>query len=269
VRAGHDRAAPGVTWAHLGLAWLVRRGLVVAGAVLLWQVIASGADNPFFPPPSRIASAAAQLWLSPLLVTNVLPSLARLLGGWVIAGMAGTVLGIGLGRSRMVADYLEFVLAFLRTLPPPLLVPVFMVLCGIGPTMEVTTITFGAVWPVLLNTMDGAKSVDPVTTDTARVFRVSRTRWVLGVVLPTALPKVFAGLRTSLSIALILMVISELAGSTSGIGFQLAITQGQLDLPAMWSWIILVGLLGSVLNQGLVLAERRVLAWHHERVGAR
>jgi ABC-type nitrate/sulfonate/bicarbonate transport system permease component len=114
---------------------------------------------------------------------------------------------------------------------------------------------------VLLNSVDGARSVDPVMADTARVFRLSRARWLFGVVLPAAGPKIFAGLRVSLSIALILMVISEVVGATSGIGYQLSTAQGASDLPGMWSWIALISLLGYLLNRGLLAVEYRALAW--------
>jgi ABC-type nitrate/sulfonate/bicarbonate transport system permease component len=216
----------------------------------------------YFPPPLQIAKAAEQLEASRLLAHDVLPSLAKVLGGWALAATIGVIAGLGLGRCRPAVDCLELALAFLRTMPPPLLVPVFMVACGIGTTMELTTIVFGAVWPVLINTMDGARSIEPVLTATAQVFRIARWRWLFGVVLPAASPKVFAGLRVSLSIALILMVISELVGSTSGIGYQLGLAQGSSDLPTMWVWIVVIGLLGYLLNQALLMVEHRMLLWH-------
>lgn len=245
----------------------LQRWLVFLGVLVIWQIVATRVADTFFPPPLQIASAAGRLWFSPLLYTDVLPSLIRLLGAWAVASLLGVAIGIGLGRSKVVADYFEFVFTFLRTLPPPLLVPVFMVVFGISTEMEVATIVFGVIWPVLLNTMDGARSVDVVKADTARVFRLSRRRWVLGVVLPAASPKIFAGLRVALAISLILMVISELVGSTSGIGYQLVTAQGQVDLPAMWAWIALISVLGYVLNRLLLLVEHRVLAWHRAAMG--
>ena len=236
------------------------RIVVFVGALALWQLIVTVAANPYFPPPLRIAEAAVRLWPSAL-TEDILPSLARVSGGWAAAAVLGIALGVVLGRSPIVADYFEYVFTFLRTVPPPLLVPVFMLVFGISTQMEVATIVFGTVWPVLLNTVDGARSVDPVLADTARVFRVGRVRWLLGVVFPAAGPKIFAGLRVSLSIALILMVISEIVGATSGIGYQLGTTQGASDLPGMWAWIALISLLGYLLNKGLLAVEHKALAW--------
>jgi ABC-type nitrate/sulfonate/bicarbonate transport system permease component len=236
------------------------RIVVLLGVLMLWQLTAMIAVNPYFPPPARIAEAVGQLWPSAHLADDILPSLVRVLVGWAAASALGITVGVALGRSRAVADYVEFVFTFLRTVPPPLLVPVFMLVFGISTQMEVATIMFGTVWPVLLNAVDGARSVDPVLADTAQVFRIRHLRWVAGVVLPAAGPKIFAGLRVSLSIALILMVISEMVGATSGIGYQLGTAQGAADLPGMWAWIVLTGLLGYLLNRGLLAVEHKALA---------
>jgi ABC-type nitrate/sulfonate/bicarbonate transport system permease component len=241
---------------------IVSRLLVPLGSLITWQLLATAAADVYFLPPLQIAAAAGQLDATRLLVHDILPSLMRVLSSWTLAAAVGAVAGVALGRCQAAADCFELALGFLRTVPPPLLVPVFMVACGLGTTMELTTIVFGAVWPVLINTMDGARCVEPILADTARVFRISRWRWITGVVLPAAGPKVFAGLRVSLSIALILMVISELVGSTSGIGYQLSLAQGSSDLPAMWVWIVVIGLLGYLLNRVLLVAEDRMLLWH-------
>src|SRR2546430_2282110 len=211
-------------------AWLLYRWLVFGCAVAVWEVAARAIGSSYFPPPSAIVPVARGLWFSGpssrLFLTNswfvdILPSLSRVLGGWLIAGVIGVVLGTAIGRSKIALDYVGPLFAFFRAIPPPTLIPVFLGLFGIDTSMKLATIVFGAVWPVLLNTVDGVRSVDPVQTDTARSFRTSRARWIGFVVLPAALPKIFAGLRLSLSLAVLLMVVSELVGRTSGIGYQL------------------------------------------------
>ena len=241
-----------------------RRWLVFLVFVGGWELVTRRVGNAYFPPPSKIASAALDTWFTPGALTgDILPSLGRLLAGWAIAVVLGVVLGVALGRSPVVTDYLSPVLFFARSVPATLLVPVFLVAFGIGPRMEIVTVAFGAVWPVLLNTIDGARSVDDVKTETVRAFRIPRGQWVFGVVLPAALPKVFAGMRLALSLAIILMVVSELmGGSSSGIGYQLINAQGNFQLPQMWAWIVLVSLLGYVANLLLTAAERRALSWH-------
>nr|WP_232328309.1 ABC transporter permease subunit [Kibdelosporangium sp. MJ126-NF4] len=235
----------------------------VAAVLVGWQAIASAAGNVYFPPPVQIAERAGDLWFSPSLLTgDILPSLGMLMGGWLIASVLGIVLGIALGRAGKAMDYVGALLAFARSVPPPLLVPVFMVMFSLGPQTELVTIVTGAVWPVLLNAVDGARSVDATKIDTARAFRISKASWLFGIVLPAAAPKIFAGLRLSLSIALILMVLSELVGTSNGIGYQLNNAQGYSDLAGMWAWIVLIGVLGYLLNRLLLMVQRRSLAWH-------
>lgn len=240
-----------------------RRWLVFLVCVLAWQAATVVADDPYFPSPVRILGVAGQAWFGDGAFTaDVLPSLGRLLLGWAIAVAVGVSAGLALGRSPVVTDYFSSILFFFRSVPATLLVPIFLVLFGIGAGMEVVTVLWGAIWPVLLNTIDGARSVDDVKVETSRAFGIRGRRWVLGVVLPAAAPKVFAGMRLALSIAIILMVFSELVGSTSGIGFRLTNAQGSFLLPEVWAWIVLVSVLGYALNFLLSQAERRALAWH-------
>jgi ABC-type nitrate/sulfonate/bicarbonate transport system permease component len=248
----------------------VQRWAAFALLVVVWELAARTAGSTFFPPPSQIAVALWETWfggpwtrlfLSDLAVANLLPSLARVLGGWAVAVLVGVVVGVALGRSAVALDYVGPLLAFARAIPPPALVPVFLVLFELGTPMQLATIVFGVLWPILLNSIDGARSVHPVQADTARSFRIPRAQWILGVVLPAALPKIFAGMRVSLSLALILMVISELVGATNGIGFQLALAQRSFDFVTMWAAVVLLGALGYLLNTVLLAGERRVLRW--------
>jgi ABC-type nitrate/sulfonate/bicarbonate transport system permease component len=253
---------------------LLLRSAVLLPALALWETATRLAGSPFFPPPSAIVAAGARIWLtgpathaflSDPVFTDVLPSLTRVLGGWLLAAALGTALGIALGRSRTGMDYVGPLFAFARAVPPPTLIPVFLVLFGIGQSMQLATITFGALWPVLLNAADGARSLDPLQEETARSLRTPPLHRIALVVLPAALPKVFAGLRLSLAIAVILMVVSELVGAANGIGYQLLFAQRQFDFPVMWAWIMLLGLLGYGLNTLLLVCERRVLRWQPAR----
>jgi ABC-type nitrate/sulfonate/bicarbonate transport system permease component len=118
------------------------------------------------------------------------------------------------------------------------------------------------VWPVLLNAIDGVRGIDPTLRETARVYRIPPLQTLLSVVLPAASPRIFAGMRTALSLALILMVISEMEASTNGIGFFILQSQRSFAIPDMWSGMLLLGLIGFAFNAGFVEVERRVLRWH-------
>jgi ABC-type nitrate/sulfonate/bicarbonate transport system permease component len=238
--------------------------------IALWEAAARFATDPFFPPPSRIAEAANELWfsgtagtlfLSDVVFDDVVPSVQRLLTGWAIAGVVGVALGLALGRSDRAMQYCGPLLTFMRSIPPPALVPVFLLMFTVGTQMQLATIIFGIVWPILLNTVDGARSVDRTKAETSAVFRVPRAQWIFGVVLPAASPKIFAGLRVSLSLSLVLMVISELVGTDNGIGAQMLLAQREFEFPDMWAQIVLLGVLGYVFNTVLLAVEHRALAW--------
>ena len=245
--------------------------VVFACFVGAWQLATTLAEAPYFPTPVTIGKSmvdlwlsgpASQLWLSEAVFHDVVPSLLRLLGGWAAAGVVGVVIGLMLGRSDKLQDYFSPTISFLRSIPPPALLPVFLVLFPLGTPMQLATIIFGVVWPVLLNTIDGAHTLDETVVETTRSMRLSKPRFLATVVLPAALPKIFAGLRVSLSLALILMVISELVGSTNGIGYQMILAQRNFSLPEMWAGIVLLGILGYVLNVLLLAVQNRVIGWH-------
>jgi ABC-type nitrate/sulfonate/bicarbonate transport system permease component len=205
------------------------------------------------------------LFLTPDATGNILPSLGRVLAGLAIATAIAGPLGIALGRSPLVTSYLSPLLQFGRALPVVTMAPVFIVLFKIGTDMEVATIAFGTVWPILLNTIDGAATVDPVQLDTGRVFRLSAWQQLAWVIVPAALPKAFAGFRLSLSLSLILMVFAELVGSSNGIGYEMSNASNAFDMTFLWSTIVLLGILGYLLNALLGGAERLVLAWYTDR----
>jgi len=121
----------------------------------------------------------------------------------------------------------------------------------------------GSVWPVLLNTVDGIRGVDPESIDMARSFGLSRWQRVGRVMLPAASPQIMVGLRTALSIAIILMVISEMQASSNGLGYKVLEAQRSFDVAGMFAGIIVIGVVGVLLNVLFVAGERRLMAWHH------
>jgi len=236
---------------------------VVPLAVLVaWAAWSANADNFFFPPLTDILRTFRETWLFSRFPTDALPSLERMALGYALALVLGVGSGLLLGSSRTVRELVQPLLEFVRAIPPPLLIPLAILVVGIGPAMKVVVIAAGCVWPILLNTIDGVRGLDPTLTETARVYGVRGRDRLLRVVVPAAGPRIFAGMRTALSLALILMVISEMEASTNGIGFFVLQSQRSFDIPEMWSGILLLGLLGYLINAGFVLVERAVLRWH-------
>ena len=257
-----------MSWKRLSWVW---RWVVLVAGIAGWQLWTSAADSSFFPEPSAIVARMYHLWFSGpaahLFLTadatgNILPSLGRVFAGLAIASAIAVPLGIALGRSPAVTAYLNPLLQFARALPVVTMAPVFIVLFKLGTQMEVATIAFGTVWPILLNTIDGAASVDPVQLETARAFRMTRWQRLRWLIFPATLPKAFAGFRLSLSLSLILMVFAELVGSTNGIGYEMSNATNSFDMTLLWSTIVLLGILGYLLNELLSGTERLVLSWH-------
>ncbi|WP_248960556.1 ABC transporter permease [Sphaerisporangium perillae] len=269
---GPSTARSSGTWRRAFAAVLTRVWLIPV-VIVAWEAGTRQAESVYFPPPSQIVVRMHELWLSGpashLFLTeeatdNFLPSLGRLFGGWAIACVLGIVLGIALGRSRTLFDYVNPIAEFARAVPPPALIPLFIIIFRIGTPMQLATIVYTVVWPILINTIDGARYLDRLYADTAQVFGVSRSQRFFRIILPAAAPKIFAGMRVSLSMAVILMVVSELVGSTNGIGFLIQYKQQSFDLSGMWGGVVLLGLLGYVLNATFLFVERRVLSWHRQ-----
>ncbi|MEV4708400.1 ABC transporter permease subunit [Actinoplanes sp. NPDC049316] len=239
--------------------------LLTLPAVLfaLWYAASLGSENFYAPPLRTILSAFADTWTPDRLRADVLPSIARLAAGYALAALLGVAAGVAIGANRRLRAAAEPLLEFFRAVPPPVLVPVIMLFAGIGDGMKIIVIVSGCVWPVLLNTVEGVRAVDGVLSDTARAYGVTGPARLRHLLLPAASPQIVAGLRQALSIAIILMVISEMFAASNGLGFTIVQFQRSFAIPEMWSGIILLGLLGFALSELFRLAERRLLAWYH------
>ena len=244
---------------------LLATGLEVTVPLLVlvaWGLASAGSETYYFPPLTDILSTFADTWLFERVGSDVVPSLLRMGAGFgiavVVAIAAGLLLGVSPRSRRAAAPIVEF----LRAIPPPALLPFAILVIGVGDSMKVFIIAFVCLWPILLNTIDGVTGVDPTLRETTRVYGIGGRDRLWRVMLPAASPQIFAGLRTSLSLALILMVISEMVASTNGIGYFVLQSQRTFAIPEMWSGILLLGILGYTLNGVFVLIERRVLRWH-------
>ena len=228
-----------------------------------WQAWTVHASSPYFPRLSTILVEFRNLWLFSEFGTHVVPSLERIGLGFLIAVVAGIAIGIPLGLSRWARLWAMPHIEYWRAIPPPALLPISIILLhSIGNKQKVTFIAFFCLFPILLNTIDGVRAIDPTLLETARSFNVPKRERIRRLVLPAAAPQIAAGMRTSLSLAVIIMVVTEYFSSTSGVGYVLLISKNTFEFSPMWAAILLIGLLGYVLNVVFLLAERRLLAWH-------
>jgi ABC-type nitrate/sulfonate/bicarbonate transport system permease component len=230
--------------------------------VALWWWTSETSTSFYLPPLRQILTAFTDVWTGDRIATDVLPSLGRLAAGYALAAVVAISAGVVIGQSPLVRGIAEPGLEFFRAIPPPVLIPILMLFAGIGDRMKIIVIAVGALWPILLNTVEGVRAVDPVLIDTARSYRVGGLRRLRHLTLPAASPQIFAGLRQALSIAIILMVISEMFAASEGLGFAIIQFQRTFAIPEMWSGTILLGLLGFCLAVLFRLVERRVLFWY-------
>jgi ABC-type nitrate/sulfonate/bicarbonate transport system permease component len=231
--------------------------------VAVWFFASTGSESFYAPPLRQILTAFADTWTPERLRADVLPSVLRLLAGYALAALLGIAIGVAIGANPRLRATVEPVLEFFRAIPPPVLVPVIMLFAGIGNSMKIIVIAAGCLWPILLNTVEGIRAVDSVLSDTARAYGIRGSARLRHLLLRGASPQIAAGLRQALSIAIILMVISEMFAASNGLGFAIVQFQRGFAIPEMWSGIILLGLLGFLLSVVFQLVERRALAWYH------
>ncbi len=213
--------------------------------VVAWWYVSSSNTDPFWPPLSDIVDAFEPTWLEGRLGREGVPSVLRMLAGFGIALVVGVAGGLLIGSFSILRDYAEPLLEFFRAVPPPVLIPVVMLFAGIGDTMKVLVIAFGCLWPILLNTVEGVRGIDEVLRDTARTYRLNRMR-AAGTV---------AG--------------GDPHGDQRDVRceqwhrFTIVQFQRNFEIAAMWSGILLLGLIGVSLALVFDLIERRSLRWYH------
>jgi ABC-type nitrate/sulfonate/bicarbonate transport system permease component len=231
----------------------------VLGLFTLWS---ANSDSFYVASTSEIGDAFSGAWLFDRFSSDFVPTLVRFGAGYGIAAVLGIGLGLLLGLFRVAHAFADPLIQFMRAVPPPALVPVAVLLLGMDDVMNISIIAFVSLFPILLNTIDGVRRVDPVLLDTARVYRIEGLERFVRVIVPGALPQIFVGLRVSLPVAVIMVVITEFLGSSHGVGTVLQDARGSFDIPLMWATIVLLGLVGFLLGLLFSLVEERVLGWH-------
>ena len=232
-------------------------------ALTLWEIVARIEHTVYIPPVSQIFATFFHEWFSPTFHQQAIPSLYRMANGYIFATIVGITIGTLVGAYRPVYKLLDPVLQFLRATPPTAVIPVGILLIGIGDQMKIVVIAFGAMWPIILNAADGARLVPFERLETAKVFGLTKFETLVRVIVPSATPMIAAGMRTALTISLILIVVSEMIGSTDGLGYYILQAQRTFAIPEMYGGIVLLAVLGYSLNMIFLQIEERVLGWHY------
>ncbi|EQD85052.1 NitT/TauT family transport system permease protein [Saccharopolyspora erythraea NRRL 2338] len=264
VRRVPGKVAPG-TSTRAGADRVFRSTAGIALFLLVWELTPrlGVVDSIFLPPFSEVVrtwwelAAGGQLW------EHLGASLARSLAGFLIAVAIAVPLGVVIGWYGVVSDLLNPLLELFRNTAALALLPVFVLLLGLGETSKVSLIVFACTWPILLNTISGVRTVDPLLIKSARSMGFPPFPLFYKVVLPAVVPTVFTGIRLAGANSILVLVAAEMAGARAGLGYLINASQFNFQVPQMYAGIITISLLGLGFNQALVTAERRLSRWRH------
>jgi len=231
--------------------------------LIVWQFASSKGwiDDILYPAPTTIASAFYDLVSSGTLWDNLRISLARAAAGFVLGGTAGLALGVLVGLSRRSEKVLNPSVQMIRMIPHLALVPLFVLWFGIGETSKVLIIAKGAFFPLYINAFIGIRNADNKLFEVAKVLEYSRWTTIRMLVLPSAMPNMILGTRVSLGLAWLGLVVAELMGATSGLGYLMSDARQFSQTPIVFVGIVLFAAIGKLADTGVQAVERRLLNW--------
>jgi len=232
--------------------------------IALWWFGSAASTNPFIPPLSEMVDAFFIELESGRLASNAFASLRNIFVGLFVGVFLGIAIGTIVGLSRAARSVLNPYLQFARSIPQVAIIPIIIGAFGITAIPKIWAIAFACIWPVLLNTVDGIRAIDPGVRDMVKSYRISTPRALFKVMIPAALPQIMAGTRISLSVAVVVMVVSEIYGSTEGLGYFINYTKGLFQMENTWMATLVVGLIGYLLSVIFLIVEKYALRWYHE-----
>jgi NitT/TauT family transport system permease protein len=253
---------------HLEAAWAVlRRNLQRSAAILIllatWELLPRLhlVEPAFLPPLSEVLGTGWQLVLSGELWSHVQASLSRSLLGFALSILSGVPLGLLMGRYKGFERSVSPLLEALRNTASLALLPVFILLLGIGEASKISLIIYACSWPILLNTLSGVRNVDPLLIKFGRAMGLTPVQLFRKVILPAAVPTIFVGIRLAGATSLVVLVAAEMIGAKAGLGYLIIYSQYNFQIPHMYLGIITITTLGLLFNELLQQVEARFTAW--------
>lgn len=246
------------------LAWRVLRSTsVIAAFLAVWELAPriGLVDKVFLPPFSEVVTAWLTIAGNGQLWEHVSASLSRALAGLAVAVVASIPLGIAIAWYRPVAEFLNPLLELFRNTAALALLPVFILILGIGETSKVALVIYASSFPILLNTISGVRTVDPLLIKSARSLGLSPIRLFQKVILPAAVPTIFTGLRMAAASSILVLIAAEMVGAKAGLGYLITASQLNFQIPNMYAGIVTIALVGVVFNGILVAIEGRLSGW--------
>lgn len=219
------------------------------------------ASPAFLPPFSEVVDAWWQMLLSGELGKHVVASLARSFTGYFLAIVYGIPLGLAIGWYRGFSEVVNPLLETLRNTAALALLPVFILILGIGESSKIAVIVYACSWPILLNTISGVKNVDPLLIKSAHSLGLSPARLFRKVILPASLPSIFVGARLAGASSILVLIAAEMIGAKAGLGYLIIYSQYNFVIPKMYAGIITISAIGFLINQSLIQLEKKYTSW--------
>lgn len=257
-------AEPSVRRRVAAVAWRIFKPTAAILAFLaVWEVAPRTGlvDKVFLPPFSEVAATFFTLIANGQLWEHVSASLSRALSGFAIAVALAIPLGVAIAWYRPVADFLNPILELFRNTAALALLPVFILILGIGETSKVALVVYASTFPILLNTISGVRTVDPLLIKSAQSLGLPPIRLFQKVILPAAVPTIFTGLRMAGASSILVLIAAEMVGAKAGLGYLITASQLNFQIPSMYAGIVAIALVGLVFNGVLVFIENRLSRW--------
>lgn len=245
--------------------WWYRVAYVVSPLVLLgaWELSAywDYADVRFFPPPSKIIRTMGELIANGQLATHVSISLVRIFVGYLLGAVPAVFLGLLMGLIPAVRAVFQPIVDSTFPIPKIAILPLLILLVGIGEMSKYLVIAISVFYLVLINTVAGVRNIDKIYLDVAKSYGASRSMWLFDVALPAALPTIMAGLKVGMGIALLVIVSAEFVGARSGIGYLIWSSWQIFEVSVMYVGLALTAIIGMLLALAMELLERVLVPW--------
>lgn len=246
---------------------LVRPAVAILAFLALWEIAprVGLVDEVFLPPFSTVIGAFVDLVGNGQLAGHLGASLSRALIGFVVAVTIAVPLGVAIGWYKPVSDLLNPILEVFRNTAALALLPVFILILGIGETSKIALVIYACTFPILLNTISGVRTVDPLLVKSARSLGLPSYRLFQKVVLPAAVPTIFTGIRMAAASSILVLIAAEMVGAKAGLGYLITSSQLNFQIPDMYAGIVAISLVGLAFNGILVTLERRLSRWRIEQ----
>ncbi|MDQ0392111.1 ABC transporter permease [Labrys monachus] len=257
---------PAGLWFREWVEPVLRNSAAIVAFLLLWELAPRFGliNRTFLPPFSEVIEKGAEYALAGQLLPQILVSVGRAAGGFGLGVVTAVPLGILLGWYKPLESYLNPLLQLLRQTNPVSLFPAFILFFGIGYATNVAIIYWVVVWPILLGTITGVRSVDPALVKYARSIDLPSWQLLLKVVLPSAVPSIITGMRLAATYSFLMLVVSEMVGASSGLGYLIVNAQYLMSVHLLYVGVIVLALLGIGSNWLLVSLERRLSSWRQD-----